>query len=213
MIESLRQLLFLSNRIMAQNVDINKMNDMEIVKAILQRDSFVTKEYFYKKCFPLFNFIYKKYYTDCENCIEFINEIYLFIVTPQRKTGKSKLEGFSFKCSLTYWIKIVTENYCKQLYVKYSDILEVDIESSDIIKRLESSLEIDSHEIDMHDVRAILASMPNQRYRALIAYRYVDGHSNENTANLLNMSMPNYYNKHKLAKAQFIVALRKEGLV
>jgi DNA-directed RNA polymerase specialized sigma24 family protein len=55
--------------------------------------------------------------------------------------------------------------------------------------------------------------MPNQRYRMLIQHRYVDGRSNEETASLMSMTMPNYYNKHKLAKAQFVAALRKEGLV
>lgn len=55
--------------------------------------------------------------------------------------------------------------------------------------------------------------MPNQRYRKLIEYRYIQDRSNEETAALLSMSMANYYNKHKLAKAQFVATLRKEGLL
>ena len=37
--------------------------------------------------------------------------------------------------------------------------------------------------------------------------------SNEETAEILGMSMDNYYNKHKLAKEQFAKILRKEGLI
>ena len=36
--------------------------------------------------------------------------------------------------------------------------------------------------------------------------------SNEETAQLLGMSMDNYYNKHKLAKEQFVTTLKKEGI-
>lgn len=59
----------------------------------------------------------------------------------------------------------------------------------------------------------IIALMPNQRYRKLIEYRYIQKRSNEETAALLSMSMANYHNKHKLAKAQFVATLRKEGLL
>ncbi len=55
--------------------------------------------------------------------------------------------------------------------------------------------------------------MTNNRYRRLIEYRYLQGFSNEETAQKLEMSMDNYYNKHKLAKAQFCAILKKEGLI
>lgn len=43
--------------------------------------------------------------------------------------------------------------------------------------------------------------------------RYVEEKTNEETAMVLEMTMDNYYNKHKLAKAQFCNILRKEGLL
>lgn len=55
--------------------------------------------------------------------------------------------------------------------------------------------------------------MPNQRYRQLIEYRYVDEKSNEETAMLLAVTLANYYNMHKRAKAQYCEVLRKEGLL
>lgn len=59
----------------------------------------------------------------------------------------------------------------------------------------------------------VLKQMPNERYRRLIELRYLLDKTNEDAAELLSMTMPNYYNKHKLAKAQLYVALRKEGFV
>ena len=70
-----------------------------------------------------------------------------------------------------------------------------------------------TRKLDMDDVQKILSMMPNQRYRKLIKYRYVDEKSNEETALLLEMSMANYYNCHKRAKAQYCEVLRKEGLL
>ena len=40
--------------------------------------------------------------------------------------------------------------------------------------------------------------------------RYLEEKSNEETAEILGMSMENYYNKHKLAKAEYIRVWRKE---
>lgn len=65
----------------------------------------------------------------------------------------------------------------------------------------------------MEDAYKILDMMPNRRYRKLIELRYIKELSNEETADSLGMTMPNYYNKHKLAKAQFCSALRKGGIV
>jgi DNA-directed RNA polymerase specialized sigma24 family protein len=40
--------------------------------------------------------------------------------------------------------------------------------------------------------------------------RYFQGHTNEETAQLMGMNMNTFYNKHKMAKEQFIKVLRKE---
>lgn len=47
-------------------MELNHYTDQKIVQAILRRDTFITKEYLYRKCYPLFKAVYDKYYTDCE---------------------------------------------------------------------------------------------------------------------------------------------------
>lgn len=194
-------------------MEIDKYTDQEIVRAILNRDTSVTKEYLYKKCYPLFCSIYNKYFTDCKNPFELINQIYLYILVPNKKTNRSKLQDFGFRCTLTMWLKIVTENYCYQLYSRRTDIdRESDI-SSDRNMLNDESISENTRKLDMEDVRKVLDMMPNQRYRRLIEYRYIEEKTNEETAILLGMNMANYYNKHKLAKAQFCETLKREGLV
>ncbi len=75
------------------------------------------------------------------------------------------------------------------------------------------SIEIDFNSLNREDALAILKRMPNKRYSEIIRLRYLELLTNEETANELGMTMDNYYNKHKLAKAQYIRIHRKEVLL
>lgn len=194
-------------------MDYDRLKDEDIVRAILRRDSEVTKYFLYKKCYPLFKSIYDRYYTDCESWDELATEIYVYIMVPGKQTGICKLAAFQFRCTLTEWLKIISENYCHNLYVKKIDLVGEKSGDGDILNRIEHSLDFDFRNLNMADVMNIIGMMPNQRYRKLIEYRYVHKRSNEETAKLMSMTMANYYNKHKLAKAQFVASLRKEGLI
>lgn len=194
-------------------MDIANLSDQQIVQAILDRDTYITKEFLYRKCYPLFKATYDKYYTDCETCIELINEIYVYIMIPQKKIGMSKLAAFGFRCTLTMWLKVVVENYCHQLYARKMAFDEgIDV-ADDRKLPGDDSLTSNTQSLDMEDVSKLLNMMPNQRYRQLIKYRYVNEKSNEETAELLDVTMANYYNMHKRAKVQYCEVLRKEGLL
>ena len=192
---------------------IESLTDREIVDAILRRDAVITRLYLYEKCYPLFKACYDKYYTDCETCVEFINQIYLLIMTPRKSTGESPLNKFGFRCTLTMWLKIIAENYCRQLFRTKVDVVEsLELDNDRFVYNNES-ISIDFMSINAFDVNRVLEMMSNTCYRNLIEQRYVEGKTNEETAIILGMTMDNYYNKHKLAKVQFCNVLRKEGLL
>ena len=54
---------------------IATLTDQEIVKAILDRDSFVTKEFLYRVCYLWFKSIFDKCYTDCDNSFKYNHEM------------------------------------------------------------------------------------------------------------------------------------------
>ena len=172
---------------------IDSYTDQEIVKAILGRDAFITKEYLYRKCYPLFKAIYDKYYTDCENPIELINEIYIYILIPHHKTHRSKLQDFGFRCTLTMWLKIVAENYCHQIFAKRIPKDQNFDGEDDSFERISDSVEIEINNLRMEDdkkiVQRILSKMPNVRYRHHIELRYLQEKTNEETAAALNMKI------------------------
>ena len=195
------------------NQAIEELTDQEIVDAILKRDAFITQLYFYEKCYPIFKSRYDKYYKyiDCDSCLEFINDIYLYIMIPGAKTGRNYLSTFKFSCSFFLWIKIVTENYCRHLYKRQKEkYFNPEILQSD--RNATNTVSPNINSLNKNDVEIILQLMPNKRYSNLIKYRYVEDKSNEETAKLLGLTMDIYYNKHKLAKEQFTKTLRKEGL-
>ena len=189
--------------------------DLKTAQAILQRDKSLTVRYLYGQCYPLFKSIYDNYYTDCETCKEFIDEIYLLIMTPSRKTGRCRLMSYRGESTLTQWLKVVCKFYCYSKFeLKNKRPVTEPISNinnpSDRILTKELSIDDDLSRLNRHDVEVVLALMPNRRYSQLIRLRHVDLLSDKETAEALGMTMDNYYNKHKLAKEMFEKTLRKE---
>ena len=195
--------------------------DLQIAKALINRDEVVTRKYFYKQCYPLFKSIYDNYHTDCTCCKEFIDEIYVLVLAPSKTTGKCQLENFRGESTLASWLKTACLYYCyKQFDLKekmpkyerlpHSNEKEID-EDSDRTDQIYGSIEIDLSNIEREDAITRLKQLPNKRYGELLRLRYVESFTNEETANKLGTTMENYYNLHKRAKEQYDKVHGKEG--
>lgn len=191
--------------------------DLQIAKALIQRDDLITRKYFYQHCYPLFKSIYDNYYTDSVDCKEFIDEIYILVLAPSKITGKCQMENFRGESTLASWIKTASLYYCykqfeaKKKMPKYERLPYNNIKDNDSDDAIYGSLEIDFTNLNHQDALIILKQMPNKRYSELIRLRYLELKTNEETANALGMTMDNYYNKHKLAKEQYEQIFRKEA--
>ena len=193
--------------------------DLQIAKALINFDEKVTRQYYYQDCYPLFKSIYDNYYTDCKSCKEFMDEIYLVVLAPSKTTGKCQMENFKGESTLRSWLKSVCLYYCyKQYKLKKRTPSTLSLPSSDEKESYDTdslldkygSSDIDIRSMNRSDAEAILNLMPNKRYRNIIRLRYLEHKTNEETAEALGMTMENYYNKHKLAKAQYEKVCRKE---
>ncbi len=200
--------------------NIEQLSDEVIAQSIIRRDVDITRVYLYEKCYPLFKSIYDNYYTDCDSCMEFINEIYLLILTPSKLTGKCQMENFRGESTLFSWLKSTCLYYCYGKYERkkrmpfVEPFPHLDEKCDGVTDRFidfGGSYELNLSNMDRIDVETILDLMPNKRYSTLIRLRYLEQKTNEETAETLGMSMDNYYNKHKLAKAQYERIYRKEG--
>ena len=182
--------------------------DQLIVSGLLAHDEQLTRDFFYRRCYPLFKSVYDNYYTDAEDCIEFISDIYLHIMMPNPDTGRCKLQDFSFRSTLFTWLKTVCLFYCYKTFERKEKMPTDPI--VDFFDTLGESILSDNPSLDRADVETILRLMPNRRYSMLIRLRYLEEHTNEETAELMGMNMNTFYNKHKLAKDQFFKTLKKE---
>lgn len=194
--------------------------DLRIAQALINKDEQITRKYFYQQCYPLFKSIYDNYYTDCENCKEFIDEIYIVVLAPSKATGKCQMENFRGESTLTSWLKTACLYYCykqfelKEKMPKYERIrpnIKNENDDSDRNDAIYGSIEIDFTNLNRQDALTILKQMSNKRYSELIRLRYLEQKTNEETAKALGMTMENYYNKHKLAKEQYEQIFRKEA--
>lgn len=183
--------------------------DVQIAKALLKRDEAVTYNYFYVHCYPLFKSIYNRFYTDCDSVKELIDEIYLLVLTPSKKTGRCQLENYCGQSTLASWLKAVSLFYCYKQFEKKNKIPAADVIGEDtgtlndrIIKK-GGSIDIDFSNLNRADANAIIKLMPNKRYREIIRLLYLEQKSNEETAMLLGMTLANLYNKKRLAQAQY----------
>ena len=193
---------------------IADLSDQEVVKAILNRDKNTTYEYLYKKCYPLFKSIYTKYYTDCDTCMEFINDIYVLIMSPGKHTGTAQLANFKFGCTLTFWLKIVAENHCKALYKKRPNTTPIgDNLKDDRFTNIAGAKEIDLTAINKTDLQKVLIQVKPARFRQILEHVYLRHETNEEAAKALNMSRNNFNTKHFIARQKLINILKKEGLI
>lgn len=199
---------------------ISEMDDHMVVEALLLRNQRVTQYYLYVKCYPLFKSVYDNYYTDCQTCIEFINELYVHLLTPSLATGLCKLQTFQFGSTLLTWLKTVAVYYCFERYRRRQKVKVVEQFSqtkdgySDRFDQVSASIYSEEPEVlEQYDTERLLDMMPNKRYSMILRLRYIDGLSNEETAAALNMTMDNYYNKHRRAKIQFNEITQKEQTI
>lgn len=196
--------------------------DLQIAKALIRFDEKITRRYYYQECYPLFKSIYDNYYTDCKSCKEFMDEIYLVVLAPSKSTGKCQMENFKGESTLRSWLKSACLYYCYNKYklkkrMPLYEPLALSTERNgeedsggDRLDAIYGSIEIDFSNLNYQDALAILKQMPNRRYSDLIRLRYLEQKTNEEAAEALGMTMDNYYNKHKLAKEQYVRIFRKE---
>ena len=195
--------------------------DLQIAKSLINRDERVTRDYYYKDCYPLFKSIYDNYYTDCKCCKEFMDEIYIVVLAPSKITGKCQMENFRGESTLRTWLKTACLYYCYNRFKLKPPIFEPlprdpekkdddDDVFSDRKKDESLSDPIDFSGMNRADVETLLSMMPNTRYRNIIRLLYLEQKTPKEVAEALGMSMDNYYNKRILAEKQYKQVCRKE---
>lgn len=215
---------------MIQNVKEPRVfyEDLAVAQALLKKDKKVTTEFYYKGCFPIFSCLFRIYETDCESPLELMNQIYMLILSPSKRTGRCQLENFKGESTLRSWIASVAKYYCYGVFKKKVVSSEVIFEAGgDRLKRENTlirkgtneeimdddrfgSVEMDTTNMIKEDFMSLISLMPNKRYAEVIRLFKLENYSNTEVANILGMSMANLYNLKLRAEKQFELVCRKE---
>ncbi len=185
--------------------------DLDIAKAIMQCNVEVTMQYMYNDCYSMFKAFYNRYFTDCQNCREFIDSIYVLIMTPGIKSKKSPLSNFRGESSLKTWLRNATLTYCYHCFKKKINTVKLPSGASETegidLDKFVGTEPIDMSALNRMDEEAIMKSvlrrMHNMRYSQLVSLYMLDKMTHADIAGKMGMSMPNYYNKRRLAKEQY----------
>lgn len=180
------------------------MKEQAIIEALIAHDEFVTKEFFFRKCRPLFMSIIHNVFPYEVDFDEFVNELYIHLM----ENSAYRLKQYQGRSSIYQWIKIVAIRF---FISKRNEMIDnvskeplLDIEKDDITVEYENPI------ITKLQVEQLLGMMSNNRYAFIIRRLILEEAEPEAVAKELNTNVNNVYNIKKRALTSLTNIVLKE---
>ena len=171
------------------------MTDQEIVQALIERDSRVTAQFFFKDCRPLlFSIIHRVFDKQKVDYDEIISELYIYLMA----NDAHRLRQFRFESTLYQWVKTTAIRFCLKLK---NDEVVIDDESQEPLDNKNRDTDCIEPSQAKMDVDNLLSQMKNQRYAKVIRMLMIDGMTPEEVAKELSVTVDNLYNIKRRAMA------------
>lgn len=164
------------------------MTDQEIIQGLVDRDERITREFFFRRCQPLFFALIAKFYPSGADYDELVNELYLHLMEDNAR----RLRKYEGRASIYQWLKRVAGNYFLD---KVSRERVVDNATDN--RLLEEAKKIptdDSTQEAEMDVAAILDQIKNENYRLVLQKHVMEGLSFDELEKITGIKKANLYN-------------------
>lgn len=164
------------------------MTDQEIIKGLIERNERITREFFFRRCQPLFFALIAKFYPSGADYDELVNELYLHLMEDNAR----RLRKYEGRASIYQWLKRVAGNYFLD---KVSRERVVDNATDN--RLLEEAKKIptdDSTQETEMDVAAILDQIKNENYRLVLQKHVMEGLSFDELEKITGIKKANLYN-------------------
>ena len=164
------------------------MTDQEIIQGLIDRDERITREFFFRRCQPLFFALIAKFYPSGADYDELVNELYLHLMEDNAR----RLRKYEGRASIYQWLKRVAGNYFLD---KVSRERVVDNATDN--RLLEEAKKIptdDSTQKTETDVAAILDQIKNENYRLVLQKHVMEGLSFDELEKITGIKKANLYN-------------------
>ena len=164
------------------------MTDQEIIQGLIERNERITREFFFRRCQPLFFALIAKFYPSGADYDELVNELYLHLMEDNAR----RLRKYEGRASIYQWLKRVAGNYFLD---KVSRERVVDNATDN--RLLEEAKKIptdDSTQETEMDVAAILDQIKNENYRLVLQKHVMEGLSFDELEKITGIKKANLYN-------------------
>ena len=180
------------------------MSEKDIIEALIAHDEYVTEQFFFKNCRPLFMSIIRNVFSYNVDYDEFVNEFYLHLM----ENNAYRLRQFQGRSTIYQWLKVIAIRY----FIAKRDGL-IENESNDtLLESIAQTKEGDCEKAMMGkmDIENLFSLMPNKRYVYVIKRLLLEEAEPKVVAEELNTSVDNLYNIKKRAFAALTaIALRE----
>lgn len=184
--------------------NLRAMTDQQIIQALIARDEWVTQQFFFRDCRPLFASIIRHVFSYEVDYDEFVNEFYLYLM----ENDAYRLKQFQGRSTIYQWMKVVAIRY---FIAKRDDMIDMEPEDilSDSVMQNES-VDGESAMTAKMDVERLFALIPNKRYVYVIRRLVLQEAEPKTVAQELGTNVDNLYNIKKRAMAALTEVALKE---
>ena len=170
------------------------MTDQEIIKALIEHDEHVTKDFFFVKCRPLFCSIMDIVFDYKVEYDEMVNELYLYLM----EDDAIKLRNFEYRSSVYQWLKILATRF----FIKKRARM-IDNESNEPPYDKQEQIAASASDAAVgYDLERLFEAMPTKRYVKVIRRLILEDCEPEELAREMKITTANLYNIKRRAMAQ-----------
>ena len=170
------------------------MTDREIIQGLIARDNWVTKDFFFVKCRPLFCSIMQKVFDYEVEYDELVNELYVYLM----ENDAIKLRNFEYRSSVYQWLKILAIRF----FINKRGRMIEDVSQETPYDGRHQTADTEKDMTADGDMERLFDNMPNQRYVYVIRRLLLEDWEPEQLANEMNITTANLYNIKRRAMAQ-----------
>lgn len=156
------------------------MTDKEIIQGLIDRDEYITHDFFFRRCQPLIYALISRYFPGGANYDELVNDLYIHLM----EDGARRLRQYEGRSSIYQWLKMVAKNYFLD---KLSQDRNVDTPSEEVV--------VDNAAAEARiDIAAILDLIENENYRLVLQKHVLEGMSFDELEKVTGIKKANLYN-------------------
>ena len=185
------------------------MTDQEIIQGLIARDERITRDFFFRRCQPLFFALISKYFPSGADYDELVNELYLHLMSDNAR----RLKQYEGRSSIYQWLKMVSRNYFLD---KKNRERVIENEGDERLLNEAGKIADDSpdrpdrkQEEEEMRVAAILDQIENENYRLVLQKHILEEMSFDDLERITGIKKANLYNikKRALKKLEQIIRI------